>query len=45
MYEYTIKNNMTNEIDYIFGYNENDAWRRTTLNEAEWTVIGCEYAD
>lgn len=45
MYEYEIKNTKTNEVDIIFGYNERDAFRRTTLNRDEWVVIRVEYFD
>jgi len=46
MYEFEIYNEKTNEFDVIFGYNEADAWRRTTrFNKDEWSIVGATYID
>lgn len=45
MYEYEIMNVKTNERDFIYGYNDHDAWERTSLNPADWKIINWEYID
>ena len=46
MYEFEIVNINTNEHDFIYGYNTEDAWRRRkSMNAAEWKIIDKEYID
>ena len=45
MYEFEIRNTLTNEIDYIYGYNTKDAFRRRDYNPAEWAVLSRDYID
>ena len=45
MYEYTIENRQTLEMDIIFGYNVKDAFKRANLLPFEWNVLGAEYVD
>lgn len=45
MYEYTIENKQTLEIDIIFGYNVKNAFDRAKLLPFEWVVLGSEYID
>ena len=46
MYEFEIYNEKTNKFDVIFGYNEADAWRRTThFSKDEWVIVAAEYID
>jgi hypothetical protein len=45
MYEYTIENRQTLELDIIFGRDAKDAFRRANLLPFEWNVIYAEYAD
>ena len=46
MYEYEIYNERTNEHDFIYGYNREDAWkRRKNIDRREWCIIHTEYID
>jgi len=46
MYEFEINNKRTNEIAFIFGYTEKDAWRRhPELDPNDWKTVHCEYID
>lgn len=46
MFEFEIYNERTKEYNYIFGYNEADAWRRNTrFDKTEWVVVNAEYID
>lgn len=45
MYEYTIENKQTLELDIIFGYTAKDAFERAKLLPFEWVVLGREYID
>ena len=46
MYEYEIYNERTNEHDFIYGYNREDAWRRRkNINRDEWKIICATYID
>ena len=46
MYEYEIYNERTNEHDFIYGYNREDAWkRRKNIDRREWRIIHTEYID
>lgn len=45
MYEYHIYNENTKEEKIIFGYCPADAFRRSKLDSAEWTVWLTEYID
>lgn len=46
MYEYEIYNERTNERDFIYGYNREDAWkRRKNIDRNEWKIIHAEYID
>ena len=45
MYEYTIENRQTLELDIIFGYNVKDAFKRANLLPFEWDVLCAEYID
>ena len=46
MYEYTIWNEKTQELDSIFGYSDGDAFRRRPdLDRKEWKVLLCDYID
>ena len=46
MYEYEIRNNKTNEVEFMWGHGAEDAWRRNPkLNRNEWTIVFREYVD
>lgn len=46
MFEFEIYNERTQEYNYIFGYNEKDAWRRNpNIDRTEWTIVHAEYID
>lgn len=45
MYEYLIENRFTEERNVVYGYNEEDAFRRAKLVRAEWWVWNVEYVD
>ena len=46
MYEFEIYNKETKEYNFIFGYNEKDAWNRcSNFNKNEWSIISAEYID
>lgn len=45
MYEFTIENRQTLEIDVIFGRNVKDAFKRANLLPFEWNVIRADYID
>ena len=46
MFEYEIYNDRTNEHNFIFGYNQKDAFNRNKdINPIEWKVIAKEYFD
>ena len=45
MYEFTIENKQTLEIDIIFGRNAKNAFERAKLLPYEWVVLGAEYID
>lgn len=45
MYEIEIRNNKTNEVRIIYGYSIANAYERSNLNVAEWTVVYNEYID
>lgn len=46
MWEYQIWNRETDEQDFIWGYNELDAWgRRPDLDQTKWAIIYSEYID
>jgi len=46
MFEYEINNNKTGEVDFIWGHNIEDAWRKShNLNRDDWTIVFSEYID
>ena len=45
MYEYTIENRNTKEIEIIFGRNATKAFERAKLNPNEWEVLNADYVD
>ena len=45
MYEYEILNKETEEIEFMWGYSIEDAFRRRGFNRDEWKVISSEYID
>lgn len=46
MWEYQIRNRETNEQDFMWGYNEFDAWsRRPDLDRTKWVITYREYID
>lgn len=45
MYEFTIENRQTLELDIIYGRNIKNAFERAKLNTYEWNVLGAEYID
>lgn len=45
MWSFEIKNNVTGERTIIFGYNWNNAVKRSGINEEEWTCLMSEYED
>lgn len=45
MFEYTIENRQTLEIDIIFGYSIKNAFERAHLLPFEWNVLGADYID
>lgn len=45
MWEYEIINNKTGARDFIWGYSKSDAWERSKLNPAEWTIIFEDFID
>ena len=45
MYEFEICHVVTGDIEFMYGYNSADAFRRKNYNPAEWNVIYKEYID
>lgn len=45
MYEYRITKLSNGEENIIFGYNIENAYKRTKLNPTEWVVYSREYID
>lgn len=46
MYEFEIRNKLTGETDFIFGYTWENAWNRNhSLNENDWTLVYQQYID
>lgn len=45
MYEYEILNKETEELDFVWGYSIEDAFKCSGLNRDEWKVIYSEYID
>ena len=46
MWEFFIQNNKTGETSFIFGYNLDDAFRRSpSLKEEDWVVLSSDYID
>lgn len=45
MYEYTLENKLTKEIEIIFGRTIAKALERAKLTATEWNVLDAEYID
>lgn len=45
MYEFHIQHIACNDTDIIFGYDFNDACRRSKFDPEEWQIIMQEYVD
>ena len=45
MYEFTIENKITREIQIVYGRNRRTVWERNHLDENEWNVLDTEYID
>lgn len=46
MYEFEIRNKLTGETEFLFGYNWNNAFsRHPDMNPAEWMEVFREYID
>ena len=46
MYEFEIRNKLTGETAFLFGYDQNNAFsRHPDLNPTEWMEVFSEYVD